>query len=266
MRKFKKTLFYITIMACISFKAFSLQLPQGLVTDNRIKVVSFQPNQVVAVHGDTFITTQIIFGQNEQIVDVEGGDAAAWTMSIDKQLPNVLNLKPTVLSSNSNLLVTTVDNQDKRRYYRFDLTSNNVPNSLVAKQTYAIQFIYPEEEKAAILAKLNLKKVQNKSILNAFKDPSDYNWNYSFNGDRSIMPLHVFDDGKFTYMQLRPNQIVPSVFAVNNTAGKESVVNYRRTGNYLIIEEISPQFTLRAGRYAVASIFNNRLITQLRSN
>lgn len=77
--------------------------------------------------------------------------------------------------------------------------------------------------------------------------------------------MHIFDDGQFTYMQLQAWQPVPAIFAVDNVAGKESVVNYRRDGQYLVVQQVVPQFTLREGKYHVTSVFNNRLIHHLRS-
>lgn len=242
---------------------FALVKPTALATDNRIKVVAFEPNQVYPINGSTLITTQIVFGKTEQIVDVEGGDAAAWTLTIDKVLPNVLNLKPTITGSHSNLTVVTIDTTAKRRFYRFSLKSQTTKTT--AQQTYALQFVYPNAEKAALLAKLRAKQARKKIVISPFQKPEAYNWAYTFSGARSIMPLHVFDDGKFTYFQLQPNQVIPAVFAVNNSKGRESVVNYRRVGNYLVIEDIAPQFTLRAGKTQVASIFNQRLIQQLMS-
>lgn len=261
--RFNQSLLLIILLVSTQ-NLFALENPRALASDPRIKVVAFEPNQVVSIAGSTFITTQIIFGQNEQIIDVEGGDAAAWTITIDKNLPNVLNIKPTMVGSHSNLTVTTLDDTSQRRYYRFVLDSFTTTQA--AQQTYAIQFVYPEEEKAAVLAKLNYQKLVHSSSLNAAMKPSDYNWDYSFNGNRSIVPLHVFDDGKFTYLQLRPHQPVPAIFAVNNAVGEESVVNYRRSDNTIVIQQIAPQFTLRAGKVAVASIFNNALIQHLTSN
>jgi type IV secretory pathway VirB9-like protein len=52
---------------------------------------------------------------------------------------------------------------------------------------------------------------------------------------------------------------------VDNSSGKEAVVNYRREGDYLIVQQLSPQFTLRADRYHVASVFNNKRIQQLKT-
>ena len=179
-----------------------------------------------------------------------------------KYVRNVLNLKPTILGSKTDLDVITVDGAGKERFYRFALSSP--ASGQGANVTYAVQFVYPEEAKARALAALNYQRLQRKSIINESKNPNDYNWDYSFNGARSIMPLHVFDDGKFTYLQLRPNQDVPAIFAVNNAKGEESVVNYRRMGNYIVVEQVAPQLTLRDGKYTVASIFNNREIEKIR--
>ena len=67
-------------------------------------------------------------------------------------------------------------------------------------------------------------------------------------------------------MQLRPGQTVPAVFAVDNSEGKESVVNTRTEGDYLVVQQIAPQLTLRQGTTKVASIFNNNTIAKLRAN
>lgn len=243
---------------------FAVQHLRALPTDSRIKVVNYQGDNVVPVQGTTFVSTQIIFGDNEKIVDVEGGDASAWTINIDPALANVLNLKPTVVGSRSNLSVVTVDDNGKRRFYHFALSSVAQADNVTG--TYAIQFTYPDEQRAALVASLAEQQARQRTIRNASKNPADYNWDYSFNGAHSIMPLHVFDDGKFTYLELRPNQTLPAIFAVNNAAGQEAVVNYRKIGNYLVIEQVAPQFTLRSGKYTVATIFNNPLVKQMQQH
>lgn len=268
-----------------ALSADAINQPQPLSIDHHIEVVAYSKNNVVPVLGTTFINTQIIFGQDEHIVDVESGDASAWTIHVDSHLANILNIKPTVTNSQTNLSVITIDNQGKRRFYQFSLRSRENPAMQTVSSeadtlssegqkpvtkagftqptTYVIEFRYPELEKERLLKKLDFQRAQKASILNASKNPKDYNWDYTFSGSTTIMPLHVFDDGHFTYLQLRPNQPVPAVFEVNNKAGKESLVNYRRVGDYLVIETIAPQFTLRDGQYHVASIFNQKAIARL---
>lgn len=233
-----------------------------LASDGRIKTVVYEKNNVVPVKGSTFISTQIIFGSNEKIIDIQGGDADAWTVNVSKMIPNVLNIKPTVLGSNTDIIVSTIDDQSKIRRYFFHLKSAK-DNAVTKNQTYAIQFVYPNEQRKKLLKELDYQAMEKKAIVNASSNPKNYNWDYSFNGSRSIMPLHVFDDGKFTYLQLRQNQDIPAIFAVNNSKGAESVVNFRRVGDYIVIQQVAPQFTLRDGKYHVASVFNNKMIQQV---
>lgn len=243
---------------------FAIENARPLATDGRIKVVAFQRNNVVPVQANTFVTTQIVFAKDEVIENIQNGDLAAWTVSVQKGLPNMLFLKPTMLGSNTNMTVVT----NLHTYYFHLISNKNQINQInqVGDSTYAIHFSYPEQMREKMLSNLKYNKAQKRAILNAHKNPQDYNWNYSFSGTHSIMPLHIFDDGRFTYLQLQAGQSIPAVFAVNNAAGKESVVNYRRDGQYIVVQQIAPQFSLRAGKHHVASIFNNRLIHKLKTH
>ena len=232
---------------------FAVEKPRALATDHRIKVVHYQPDNVVLMNATTFTAMQIVFASDEVIENIQGGDLSAWTLDIPKDLAYMMFLKPTIADSNTNMTVIT----NKHTYY-FHLIShsNEAPTD-----TYALRFIYPKEEHTDISS---FNPIQKQAILNASDQPQNYNWDYSFSGTRSIMPFHIFDDGQFTYLQLQPRQVVPAIFAVDNRSGKEAVVNYRREGDYLIVQQLSPQFTLRADRYHVASVFNNKRIHQLK--
>lgn len=233
---------------------------RSLATDGRIKVVRFQKNNVVPLVASTFTTAQVVFGQDEVIENIQNGDMAAWTVNVQKELPNMLFLKPTITGSNTNMTVIT----NKRTYY-FHLKSQPENTRRQVDNIYAIRFSYPDENRVKMFAKINFVKQQKKAIINAKMSPKSYNWDYTFSGCRAIMPLHIFDDGKFTYLQLQPNQSVPAIFSVDNSKGDESVVNYRREGDYIVIQQMSPQFTLRHGAHQVVSIFNTKIIKQLKS-
>jgi len=247
------SLLLVTVMP-----AEALIKPRALPQDNRIKIVPYEPSNVVAILGSTFNTTQIIFEPGEMIENIQSGDAGAWQVDVQKQLPNIVFIKPTLAGSNTNLTIVTT----KRTYY-FQLNSINERQGHGTQATYAVRFVYPEEQKAKQLAQLHHQQQQQAGRLSIAKDPSTYNWSYSFHGDKRLIPLHVFDDGKFTYFELRPGQDIPAIFAVDNKAGEESVVNFRQQGRYLVVQQVAPQFTLRNGTQEVASLFNNRLIQQL---
>ena len=247
----------LTLGFCLlaSLSAYATQTPVAYPSDNRIKMVAYSENNVIPIQGAVFTTTQLQFGSDEYVLDVEGGDKDGWVVTYQKNIPNMLFIKPSVQDSTSNMTVVT-----NRHTYYFVVQSH--PNER-AKPTYALKFIYPEDERKRLNASLNKRKREQGTILSASKEPKRYNWNYAFHGDKTIMPTHVFDDGVFTYLELRPGQDVPAVFAVDNKQGQEALVNLNRQGNYVVIHRLAPQLTLRAGKNHVASIFNNRAIQSI---
>lgn len=254
----KRSVMFYVLTCFLSSLAFSQANPVPHPKDARIKLVSFQENNVIPIHGKTFTTTQIVFGFDEYVKGVEGGDTAGWMVDTKPNLPNMIFIKPTVLGSNSNMTVVT-----NKHYYYFKVQSNDSVESNDRDVTYALKFIYPEDARKLLNEKLKHKAIKEASALNTNKDPKGYNWNYRFSGNKQIMPLHVFDDGTFTYFELRKNQAVPAIFAVDDARAKESVVNTRREGNYMVVQRLAPQFTLRNGR-TVASVFNSNEILRIR--
>ena len=249
-------------LSAVSLSALAVQKPLKLASDGRIEVVPYEQNNVVPVYGTPFTSTQIIFGQSQVIASVQGGDAGGWTPNVDKNIPNVLNLKLAAQSSNSNMTVITKDmSSNKLYYYYFHLQSVSSDNQRQA--TYAIRFLYPQVQAQKLQQALIDKEHRLNAEVTAFKNPGNYNWAYTFSGDKSIMPIHVFDDGKFTYMDFIPGTPLPAVFVVDNTDGHEAVVNFRRDGNFLVIQRTAPQFTLREGSDHVASIFNTKLVNHM---
>lgn len=248
----------ITLMLLMPVSvALAEQQPAGHPHDNRVKIVSFDENNVVAFKGTPLTSTQLLFGSDERVLNVDGGDKAVWLVKTNTRTPNMVFLKPAKFGLHTNITVVT----NKHSYY-FHATSSAEPMS-ARDQTYTIKFKYPEEERARLNA-INEEKRQQ-AALNHFKAPAVHNSDYRFSGNKQIMPLHVFDDGTFTYFELRKNQPAPAIFAVDNKQGKESVVNTRREGNYLVVQRLAPQFTLRNGG-TVASVFNSREIMNIKQN
>lgn len=239
--------------------AGAMEEPKSVARDSRLKVVEFQKDNVVTVRATTFAAIQIVFSIDEIIENVEIGDKDAWLGDKHNIIPNVFFLKPTILGSDSNMTIDT----NKHTYY-FHLISNKVPPTTSDNSIYAIRFTYPDEEKSAALAKIQHDQDNKQIFMSAKTNPEDYNWDYAFSGSKRIVPTHIFDDGQFTYLELQPGQDVPAVFAVDNSKGEESVINFRREGHYIVIQQVSPQYTLRDGKNIVATIFNNKLIAKLK--
>ncbi len=224
--------------------------PISLVSDMRIKKVIYQENNVIPMHGMTFTTTQIQFGNNEKILDIEGGDSTAWMVTYHQELPNMLFIKPTIFDSDTNLTVIT----NQHNYY-FHLTSNKKLEPNPSQHTYALKFDYQPVVRQINTTVPKHTEAKTKKL----------NSDYRFSGSSQLVPRHVFDDGQFTYFELSANGAVPAIFAVDDKSGKESTVNTRRLGKYIVVQRIAPQFTLRQGA-DTTSVFNTAEIKRIAQN
>lgn len=226
--------------------------PKPLTQDARIKEVVYRENDVVPVHGIPFTTTQIQFADKEEILDIEGGDTTAWMVTYHPELSNIVFVKPTQFDSNTNMTVVT----NKHAYY-FHLLSNKNLDRNPKQQTYALKFTYSEVKPKPVAAQHNIPK--------ATPQPKVANAAYRFSGSPQLVPRHVFDDGRFTYFELTNNGAVPAIFAIDDASGKESTVNTRREGKYIVVQRLAPQFTLRQGRLTT-SVFNAQEINRIAAN
>lgn len=222
--------------------AHAAMIPRGVAADHRVKVVQYDPNNVVVLKGRYGYQTQITFAPNEAVQSVSIGDSMAWQAV---PVNNNLFIKP-VAESTTNMTVLTNTNSYN---FQLDSVSANVT------PTYKLQFTYSEG---------GYDQGGNSNAVASF-DPDKFNWKYSFTGDRAIVPIEAFDDGQFTYFKFKPDGMshVPAIFIVDKNRN-ETLVNYHTQGNYLVVNAMTKQFTLRDGDY-VASVYNDFAIGDWKS-
>ena len=75
---------------------------------------------------------------------------------------------------------------------------------------------------------------------------ADVNFAYTYRGNEDLRPLRVFDDGKHTYFQFPDHIKTPAIFDVNEKR-EETLINYHVENDYVIVQKIGRQFTLRDG-------------------
>lgn len=230
--------------------ALGNQVPQALSTDGRMRVVSYTEDNVIEVQGTQFVQTSLEFGRDEQITDIEGGDAQAWVVSVPKGRQNIVFVKPIVDASNTNLTVLT-----NAHVYHFHLTT--VPKDQ-EDATYNVRFVYPEDLKKALAVRLQKEATEKDAIINDdMKNPLTWNWDYSFSGKcaKDFVPKKVFDDGEFTYFEFEKHTEVPAIFVVDE-AGHESLANWHVKGAYVVLQKVARQFSLRNGKVTTC-VFND---------
>ena len=212
---------------------------------------------MIPIRGTALTTTQIVFGDNEEVLDIEGGDTSAWMVTYHPHT-NMVFVKPSSFGSDSNITVIT-----NRHHYYFHVTNHKTIDKSQASETYAVKVLYPEAPK--VQSPPATSSSPGRGSVTSKKEAKNLNWNYRFSGSPELVPLHVFDDGKFTYFELARNAPVPAIFAVDDKRGKEMTVNTRHEKQYIVVQRLAPQFTLRNGGM-VTSVFNVREISRIQQN
>lgn len=231
----------------------------------------------------------------ESVVDVQTGDSARWVVGRSAHgsaqgMVEHVTIKPTDIGLESNLTIYT----DKRSY-SMDIKSSAkdfMPN---------VSFIYTEQSMQRyqnIKNELLARKRNNELNLSAsgeelaLADEDEYvsqaaaipgrkraknsvallsglDFNYQVSGDKEVIPLRVFNDGKHTYVQM-PQKLsegmLPAIVEVTQThvfsEDATAVTNYRLQGNNFVVDGIPRHLRLfigneDSGRAMSADIIRN---------
>lgn len=223
--------------------ALAEQAPRAVIQDSRIRTVPFQRDNVVVVHGALGVSTMVAFGDDERIETVAIGDSVGW-QAVPDQSKRFLFIKPLETHAVTNMNVVT-----RKRIYNFLLRAVDNRASVVFK----IRFTYPDVEEDQRLLALAKAKAAMPNYRALMSRPGT-NFDYTYKGQITAKPDFVFDDGIKTYFRFGGE--VPAIFLVNPDRG-ETLVNYRREGEIIVVDKVAGQFTMRKGD-ETACVFNLR--------
>lgn len=223
----------VGLALALAMPAMALQSPRPIATDSRIRTVRYSPNEVYQFVGHYSYQSAIEFEADEKIQTVSIGDSMAWMVNPSG---NRIFLKPIEQNALTNMTVIT----DKRTYL-FELHAAETKDIRDKNMVFSYRFIYPQSDASA------LDYSQLEDIPDFEKEPGKYNFNYSIRGSSVVEPIRIFDDGEFTYFEFRDkNAEIPAFFRVD-TKGDEELINFRKRGNYIVVERVTQRFTLRRG-------------------
>ena len=152
--------------------------------DPRIRVVRYDPNEVIELEGTLGYAMSVEFSENEKIENVAIGDSQAWQVTPNRRA-NLLFVKPMRRDAVTNMAVYT-----NLRRYMFDLSVGPDQGARDRNIIFGVRFDYPEPARAVVAADQGPPKPQM---------PSDVNHAYSYEGSSKNLPTRVFDDGHSTY-------------------------------------------------------------------
>jgi type IV secretion system protein VirB9 len=244
----------VLIFVCLApLAAKAAQQPRYLGTEKKFRSYVYNPNDVYLYLGHYTYQGFIEFEGGETISTISMGDPSLWMF---EHLGNRLFLKPVGEdSSETNMTVIT-----SKRIYHFELMAKEAKGINDKDLIFVAKFVYPDEKDKNIVEFPKADKSEEPEM----NDLSIYNFNYQYTGEPSIAPLKVFDNGEFTYFQFaKKSAEIPAIFTVD-AAGFESLVNFRSAGQYIIVERVAPQFTLRNGAEIVC-VYNSTMYSNGKS-
>lgn len=224
--------------------------------DPRVRIVDYNPQNVIKLSTFFGVSTHVQFGDGEAIRDVAVGDDQAWNI---KPRGSHLFIKPQATHADTNVTVIT----DKRTYQfalivqprpRRDSSAWSDPNLI-----FSLTFRYPDEEAARVAAESRKNAVKDRlgEIKGKLSDANKegQNFDYWVAGSEEISPTAASDDGRFIYLTFSNNRDMPAVYSVD-TVGNEALINTNVIeGNTIVIQRLVPSLMLRKGT-AVASVIN----------
>jgi type IV secretion system protein VirB9 len=229
------------------YVASASQQPRFLGTEKKFRSFIYNPNEVYRYLGHYTYQGFIEFEEGETVGTISMGDPSLWLF---EHLANRLFLKP-VGEDNSETNMTVITN---KRIYHFELTAKEAKNINDKDLIFVAKFSYPDDKDKNIVEFPKNPKSDEPDMRNL----SAFNFSYQYTGEPSIAPVKVFDNGEFTYFQFaKKSAEIPAIFTVDS-AGFESLVNFRSAGDYIIVERMAPQFTLRSGPDIVC-VYNSNM-------
>lgn len=205
--------------------------------DPRIRYVVFHNDRVVTIPTGLGVSTMIQFAPDEVVETVSAGDTKGWSI-VPRKNSGIIFVKPLEEAAETNINVVT-----NRRVYAIVLrTSANAS----LRSAFHVRFRYPGDEANARLLAQAERNVRHPAL--AGVNPARVNWDFAFRGDERLRPRLAFDDGRKTFLAFAGE--IPAIFIVGE-GGRESLVNFRREGDLVVIDKVHPQMTLRAGGQAL---------------
>ncbi|EIB8700717.1 TrbG/VirB9 family P-type conjugative transfer protein [Escherichia coli] len=258
----------ILVSLGLSGQALALEVGTGSPYDYRIKSVVYNPVDVVRIDSVAGVATHIVVAPDESYVTHAFGDSNSYAFT---HVENNMFIKPKgEVPSDTNLVLVT----NKRTYnivlhYVGDYTTTDAQGNVKANfiktpwsmknATLQLTYLYPFED----MKKAN-KTLESNRVKKALKDLQNgpYNLLYKMSDEdesRSLAPVNVWDNFRFTYFKFPANADLPVVFYIG-ADGKEHTPNQHPAGEYnnvVVAETVAKEWRVRYGNKVVGVLNMN---------
>nr|WP_315054198.1 TrbG/VirB9 family P-type conjugative transfer protein [uncultured Brevundimonas sp.] len=202
------------------------QTPAPPAGDPRLQAIPYDDRQVVKLKAATNFQTTILFHPEERVENVAIGDGDVWQITLNKR-NDALFIKPLRASGVTNLTVIT-----DVRVYNFELSASF---GQAGDTPYTVRFLYPGPSAPGAQAPIYQGVGR-----------------YRLSGPRSVRPREMSDDGTRTFIEWRPQQAIPAVFAIDETGTEILVDGHMRNGVY-VIDAVHRALRFRLGNQSASA-------------
>lgn len=211
--------------------------PRGSV-DPRVRVVAYDPDDVIKLRGHVGYQIHIEWAPGESFVSLGAGDAGGFDIGTER---NHFFIKPKQDRLSTNLTVLTT-----HRTYHFEYTVARAPARPVSDPSvvYSIRFVYPQDQAQATIAQAARRKLETRWSQPAARGR---NLDYWYCGAPSLKPVSASDDGVQTRLRFSAHAEFPAIF-VRNDDDSESLLNFHIEQDEVIVHRVVRRLILRRGQ------------------
>lgn len=269
---------FLLIMSAFHTAAYAADIP----SDNRIKILRYDPNDIYTIYTLFGYQTNIEFDDGERIQTISVGDRSLWQI-----VPSAYRLFIRPLDDNMTTNMTVITD---RRTYQFDLKSGKGELSDNPRMVYVARFTYPKKQvmapkmpapmaqqvvappppmpaqqpAAPIKPMVTLpppepmKTVEferfepvppppSSQAVSLSRSSNTLNYDYTYTGPDELAPVQLYDDGRQTYMRLtNMGGVPPKLFAIDG--GKQRQLDYQKQGEMLVTSSVHSYLLLDYGQ------------------
>jgi type IV secretion system protein VirB9 len=236
----RRVIVMIGLAALGTMAAQAEQTPARGLVDSRVRVVVYDPEQVIKLKGYVGYQIHFQFAEGETFVNLAAGDNKALDVGYEA---NHLVLKPLAEKVATNITVIT-----NRHVYQFDYSASAArPDPDRDDVIYSLRFLYPQEEARKAAQALEEKRTSATLASAETSAARITNANYWGCGAGAIRPVRAVDDGVQTRLKFSAHAEFPTMY-VKNDDDSESLVNFTVENDEVVIHRVARGFVLRRGQ------------------
>jgi type IV secretion system protein VirB9 len=235
-----------TVLAALLLALFTTSASAQVVQE-----YEYKDEQIYQVRTGLGITTQVELSPNEKILDYSTGFSSGWDLS---RRENVFYLKPKNVDVDTNMVIRT---ETHSYILELRVVATDWKHLEQAKQAgvqYKVVFTYPKDTSFANANAAEDKPEEAAQLNTGILKDRHYYFDYSFATRTKkswLIPSRVYDDGKFTYINMDltrfPTGNFPAVFGREREHSEDFLVNTTVEGNTLIVHGTYPYLVVRHG-------------------